>query len=228
MGNICASSVILCRFSGLRWGTVLGVWVCSGTGCIPLADEFGSFVLPTKSLLQLQRGLCQASIGFPYKLQQGGSSSSLALRTCCTDLMLSWVLGSSCGFPGLGGPMAWGLPSFQLQQAAKGFAILEEALGAGSWSLPLSSSSSFDTGLKSGQTDLFPRALMCPVSMHTGVWSTVLKFFPGLSLLAFPSWKSCLFHSCTATMFHCVPTCIIFCTWFYNIKQSVSRDEVVF
>lgn len=59
----------------------------------------------------------------------------------------------------------------------------------GSWQLksaPLSSSS-FDTGLKSGQTDLFPRALTCPVSMHTGVWSTVLKFFPGLSFLAFPS-----------------------------------------
>lgn len=107
---------------------------------VPLADESRSFVLPTKFLLQLQRGLCQASSGFPYKLQQGSSSLvvPVALGTCCTDLMLSWVLGSSCGFPGLGGPMVWGLPSSQLQQAAKSFSILEEALGAGSWSLALS------------------------------------------------------------------------------------------
>lgn len=194
--------------------------------------SFGRWVwelcAPTKFLLQLQHSLpgqqwvsLQAAAGE----QQGGSSSSLALRTCCTDLMLSWALGSSCGFPGLGGPMAWDLPSFQLQQAAP-------YIGGsfGSWQLksgPLSSSFS-DTGLKSGQTGLFLSALTCPVSMHAGVQRTVLKFFLGLSLLGLSSWKSCLFHSCTATMFHCIPTCIIFCTWFYNKKQPVSRDEGVF
>lgn len=84
LGNICASSVVLCRFPRLCWGTVLGVWLCSGTGARSFADESRSFVLPTKFLLQLQRGLCQASSGFPYKLQQG-SSREVVPAHCCPE-----------------------------------------------------------------------------------------------------------------------------------------------
>lgn len=51
---------------------------------VPLADESRSFVLPTKFLLQLQRGLCQASSGFPYKLQQG-SSREVVPAHCCPE-----------------------------------------------------------------------------------------------------------------------------------------------
>ena len=125
--------------------------------------------------------------------------------------------------------MSPGFPSFQVQQQRA--SLWGEGWYSGSWQLRYGPFNLKVKGLrlKASWTDLLPNALMCQRCCTHGHAGHCLESL-SRSFITRPLQmeNSILFYSCAATIFHCVHTCIICCTWFYNKEQFVSRDEVVF